>query len=408
MPDPCESTSAHGVEKPVGQTKQRVRRVLLIDPSVEFAAALKHCQPEHGKVSVAQGKTAQQAFKKADAAGKIDLAVIGRQAAGSDAIDVAKQLKARDAATAVVLVTDNADFATAQQALQIGAMDLIVRNEDAEQQTDWLEDTLTRLNSALDRQWTERVRSTRIRKLKRLCKKLNAARLEVTDQVDVLCNDLVTAYQELAVQMQSLTQASGYEQAVGEELDLEVVLRKTLEYIVKQAGPCNAAVFLPSSADEFALGGYVNYNCTKESADMLLEHLADVLAPRIADQNQGLIHVTDNQTLRNMLGDDWNYLADCHMLAIPAGHDDESLAVITLFRDNNEPFSNQAIEALAIISEQMGELLGRIIRVHHRATPGFDEYPTHNDPEGFLPPSSWDDNEHDDDPYHEEDDGFAF
>lgn len=409
MPDPCDSTQAGGVEKPARPTKQRMRRVLLIDPSVDLANALKHCQPEHGKVRVTHSKTIKQAIKKAQAPGKFDLAVISESSSTASAIDLAGQIQAIDTSTAVVLLTNHADFATAQQALQIGAMDLIVRAEGCESDTAWLEDALTRINAALDRQWQERVRSSRVRKLKRLCKKLNAARLEVTDQVDVLCNDLVTAYQELAVQMQNITHANGYEQAIGEELDLEVVLRKTLEYIVKQAGPCNAAVFLPSSADEFALGGYVNYDCTKESADMLLEHLADVLAPRIAETSQGVLHITENQSLSDMLGDDWNYLADCHLLAMPASHDDEALAVITLFRDNNQPFSNQAIEALACISDQMGELLGRIIRVHHRAVPGFNDYTSPSTPsEGFLPPTDWKETNDYDEPEEEEDDGFAF
>ena len=192
------------------------------------------------------------------------------------------------------MLTQTPDFSLAQEAMQIGAADIIIKPAKAD--TAWLESTAQRVTAVLDRQWTERVRSTRIRKLKRLCRKLNDARLEVTEQVDVLCNDLVTAYQELAVQVQNVTQTAGYREAIGEELDLEAVLRKTLEYIVQQAGPCNAAVFLPSSADEFSLGGYVNYDCTKESADMLLEHLADVLAPAGCEQGRRA-HARDGQPL---------------------------------------------------------------------------------------------------------------
>ena len=383
---------------------------MLVDPSAALVPALKTCMPEQGQVSIIHATDPAQALELAQEAGRIDLAVISDPFADGDAVALTEQLKTRKAATGVVLITQQAKFAIAQQAIRLGAMDLIVRPKASEQDGLWLEDTSTRIGQALDRQWKERSRSGRIRKLKRLCKKLNTARLEVTEQVDVLCNDLVTAYQELAVQMQSVTQTNGYHEAIGEELDLEVVLRKTLEYIVKQAGPCNAAVFLPASADEFSLGGYVNYDCTKESADMLLEHLADVLAPRVADSDQGLIHVTENGSLDKLLGDDWNYLADCHLLAMPACHDDESLAVITLFRDNDQPFSDQAIEALNCISEQMGELLGRIIRVHHRAVPGFSEDFTSSSETsgGFLPPSDWQSHDDQDEPYEEEDDGLAF
>lgn len=414
MPDPRESTPAGGVEKTARPVKTRTRRVLLVDPSPALKPALTKCRPEQGSVVVVHAKTLKQARKLVKDAGRIDLVVACDTLSDGSGLTLVRELKERDPAIAAVLLTDHADFALAQEALRLGATDLIVRGEASEIDAGWLADATARVGEALDRQWTERIRSARIRKLKRLCKKLNAARLEVSEQVDVLCSDLVTAYQELAVQVQSVTHTHGYIEAIGDELDLEVVLRKTLEYIVKQAGPCNAAVFLPSSADEFALGGYVNYDCTKESADMLLEHLADVLAPRVAGPDAGLLHVTDNQALDDLLGDDWNYLADCHLLALPAAHDDEALAVITLFRDSDQPFTEPAIEALSCISEQMGELLGRIIRVHHRAIPGFNDSfgtePTDSitPSQGFLPPSQWNGLDDDDETDDEEDDGLAY
>lgn len=134
---------------------------------------------------------------------------------------------------------------------------------------------------------------------------------------------------------------------------------------------------------------------------MLLEHLADVLAPRVSNSDQPVLHAMDNQTLSDLLGDDWNYLADCHLLALPAMQDGEALAVITLFRDEDEPFTEPAIETMASVADQMGELLGRIIRVHHRAMPDFDP-PTPQDT--FLPPAEWDGYDNTADPFDAEGD----
>lgn len=413
MSDPRESKPAGGLEKSTKPKRKLTRRILLVDPSPALKPALQQCEAEHGSVQVVYASTLAKArnLVKSKDAGKIDIAVLNHFAKAGE-LELAKELTSADVATRIVLLTDQPDFTYAQQAMQLGSLDLIIRPDTQDTDQDWLVSTTQRVTDALNRQWTERMRSSRIRKLKRLCKKLDAARNEVSEQVDVLCNDLVTAYQELAVQMQSLSHTSGYIDAIGEELDLEAVLRKTLEYIIKQAGPCNAAVFLPSSADEFALGGYVNYDCTKESADMLLEHLADVLAPRIAENAEDMLHVTANDELDALLGDDWNYLADCHLVALPAVQDGEALAVLTLFRDNDQPFSQQAIDALHFIGSEMGELLGRIIRVHHRAVPGFDEVIDPVDPsDGFLPPSEWHlgaDADDDDEPENEEDDGLAY
>ena len=412
MPDPLESTPAGGLEQPIKPKKsksggsKRARRVLLIDPSKTLGSAMQACKVDQGQLGIISAPTIQAAHDQLKDAGKIDLALIPQANDGSG-LELARQLKAKDPATAIVMLTETPDFALAQQAMQLGAADLIIKPAAEQADDAWHASVVDRVAKVLDRQWTDRVRMTRIRKLKRLCRKLNDARMEVTDQVDVLCSDLVTAYQELAVQVQNVTQTAGYREAIGDELDLEAVLRKTLEYIIQQAGPCNAAVFLPSSADEFSLGGYVNYDCTKESADMLLEHLADVLAPVVARTGEELMHVTDNRALDDLLGDDWNYLADCDLLALPVKHDGEALAVITLFRDNEQPFTEPAIDAMSSIADQMGALLGRIIRVHHRSMPDYDEPNKASDT--YLPPAEWDGYAKDADPFDDEDDdGMPF
>ena len=405
MPDPLESTPAGGVEKPTKPKRtKRARRVLLIEPSPSLGPALQQCKADNGTLAIVNAPSINAARQQIKDAGKLDVALIPQASDGSG-MELARELKAKDPATAVVMLAQTPDFALAQQAMQFGAADIIIKPSPEQTDDAWLTSVGDRVTKVLNRQWADRARMTRIRKLKRLCRKLNAAREEVTDQVDVLCNDLVTAYQELAVQVQNVTQTAGYREAIGQELDLEAVLRKTLEYIVQQAGPCNAAVFLPSSADEFSLGGYVNYDCTKESADMLLEHLADVLAPAVANKGEEIMHVTDNRGLDDLLGDDWNYLADCDLLALPVNHDGEALAVITLFRDNEQPFTEPAIDAMSSIAEQMGELLGRIIRVHHRAMPGLDD---HANDKTYLPPSEWDGYEKEADPFEDEDDDMSF
>ncbi|MCC7408221.1 MAG: response regulator transcription factor, partial [Phycisphaeraceae bacterium] len=107
-----------------------------------------------------------------------------------------------------------------------------------------------RIELALRRQAGRGKVKRRIHRLQRICHKLQHAHDEVTQQVDILCTDLVTAYQELAAQMQQVVQTRDYVALVKQELDLEQLLRKTLEYILEKAGPTNAAIFLPASMDE--------------------------------------------------------------------------------------------------------------------------------------------------------------
>jgi len=129
---------------------------------------------------------------------------------------------------------------------------------------------------------------------------------------------------------------------------------------------------MPGAIEGYTLGGYVNYDCNRESADFLLDHLADVVAPQLADHD-GLMHVTDNASLSQWIGDDAAYLEDSHVIGIPCQHQDETLAVVVLFRDASEPFHQQVGEQLNAIAPTLADHLARIIRIHHRHLPDFLE-----------------------------------
>lgn len=343
-------------------------RVLLVEESGNTAAALEACHPADRRV------TTDHAANLADAdamlcRGGYDLALIADALPDGGGIELATRIARDHADTRAIVLADPSRAAAGFAAIRAGITDVLL--------TPLAPDALdAALIHALDAQKHERSQRDRVERLRRLCKKLNQARLDVTDQVDVLCNDLVSAYQELANQMQQVAATSEYHALVRDELDLEQVLRKTLEYAIEKAGPTNAAIFLPATMDEYSLGGYVNYDCTSDSADMLLDHLADVLAPRVAERDE-LVHLTDNGTLAHWIGDDAAYLADSHVLAFAAHHEGESLAVVALFRDGDEPFHESVIEAAGAVGPVLGETLARVIKVHHRHIP--DDY----DPDGY-------------------------
>lgn len=113
-----------------------------------------------------------------------------------------------------------------------------------------------------------------------MCRRLNTAREQVSQQVDTLCSDLVNAYQELADHMNQVTTATEFKGLIRNELDIESLLRTTLEFVLSRSGPTNAAIFLPTTSGDYSLGAYVNYDCPKETVDVLLDHLANVVAPR--------------------------------------------------------------------------------------------------------------------------------
>ncbi|MEM8495947.1 MAG: GAF domain-containing protein, partial [Planctomycetota bacterium] len=142
--------------------------------------------------------------------------------------------------------------------------------------------------------------------------------------------------------------------------------------------PANAAIFLPATMDEYSLGGYVNYDCTKEAADLLLEQLADSLAPRIA-AHEDLVHLTRREDIERWIGPEAGALGDSELLAVPCMWDDECLAVLVLFRDVDQPFVEDHLDRVSALAPMMGEALEKIIRVHHRSLFSDDEHESYGE-----------------------------
>lgn len=346
--------------------KQRsTTKVLLVDrqPDVQLAidACFKGSDTQITKVSTISDA------RKYLSEQPVDLALIEMTLPDGQGVDLVREINASSHITQSVMLYAGESYDKTVEALRAGASDIIQKPFD-------FSILSKRLQSAVKRQKQNLHKRDRVQKLRKLCKKLNRGKEEASEQVDILCNDLVTAYQELANQMQHVVQSSEFSSLVKDELDLEQIVRKTLEYVLEQCGPTNAAIFLPSSSDEYTLGGYVNYDSSSEAADLLLQHLADILAPRVAE-HQEPVHVEDNTSMQEFIGDDASYLIDSHLIAFPCVYEDEVLAVVTIFRDGEFRFTDDFVETCEAVAPMLGEHLAKVIRVHHRFAPeGFDSH----------------------------------
>ena len=162
------------------------------------------------------------------------------------------------------------------------------------------------------------------------------------------------------------------------ELDVESLLRTTLEYVLHKIGPTNAAVFLPTSGQDFTLGAYVNYDCPRDCVDMLLDHVAASVAPAIEADPSMRLH-RGEEALDELMGEHAAWLTGCEAVTFAAEHAGEMLAAVALFRDDLDPFVVRSMQRLGVISELLAQQLARIIRVHHRHVPidqwgGSDEH----------------------------------
>ncbi len=325
-----------------------------------------------------------------------DLVIIERALEETDGIDLLDQLSSTHPALVGVIIGQVENTDDAVRAMRAGACDLISIQSRTAQSTRRLIDSVKRAERI-------RQRDARVERLKTLCHKLNTARKEVSGQVGTLCNDLVTAYQDLSEQFGDVKLATELNALLRQELEIESLLRTMLEFTLSKLGSTNAAVFLPSSSGDYSLGAYVNYDIPKDAAEIMLDQLADTLAPRFEDTTE-VVTITGREEMDRAFGNDAHWLEDTTAMIVSCQHEDECLAVIGLFRDETIRFDDEDARILTIISKLFAEQLGRVIRVHHRHLP--------KDQWGALDAGSFDDSmdEPDDDDFFSSDDdhyGFA-
>lgn len=331
-------------------------RVLVVDGDPRSSDQLSEVV-DRGRFDVVHAGTLGDARAHLDRQ-QVDLALIDDQLPDGSGATLADELGGLGSETQTIMICSHATFAAATRAVRSGAADVLLKPLKNRELAERVQEAAAR------HEWRRR-EQRRVRRLRRTCRRLGQLRSEVTDQVDVLCKDLVTAYQELAEQMQRTIQATEFSAVVRKELDIGQLLRKTLEFILNTAGPTNAAIFLPASDGRYTVGGYINNDCAGESMDMLLDHLADVLACRVAKMDEPL-HITTNPALSEVLGDDSAYLIDSHLLGYACCHENEVLAVVVLFRDQSQPYEQAATDLAVTMGPILGDYMAKLIRIHHR------------------------------------------
>jgi len=278
-----------------------------------------------------------------------------------DALALAERSTREGEPVSVVLLAGEATAELATRAMRAGVADLITGEENASE-------LANRMRRAAERAMHAENRRRREERLRQLAQRLNDARHDVSRQVRGLCQDLVEAYQEVTDNMTRLTIAAEFSSMIRNELDVETLLRTALEFILAKVGPTNAAVFLPSTSDEYSLGAYVNYDGPKDTTEMLLDHLAAVIPERIEGEDE-IVRLTGERELVRRFGEGAEWLGEANLLAFACRDEDECLAVVVLFRDIDSEFDERAEAVCRALANLFGQQLGRVIRIHHRHLP---------------------------------------
>jgi hypothetical protein len=142
---------------------------------------------------------------------------------------------------ACVVWCDAPTIELASACLQLGAADLIDNTSALE--------APARLAKAIrrTRQWraARRLRATRAKELRDAGKQLASLRGELEKQVGVVAGQLAGGFRDVAGQLKYVAVATELETLLRQELEVEPLLRTTLEFLLRKVGAVNAAIFMP-------------------------------------------------------------------------------------------------------------------------------------------------------------------
>ena len=288
----------------------------------------------------------------------VDALMIDANHGGREAIRLIREAQNRVPWIRAMVWSDHLDPMQTLEAIREGASDYLVIPTDIDRIN-------TRLDQLLDRVRSARNNENQMNNLMDTCRELTESRDEMSDQVDVLCNDLASAYRSMRDQMSDAVIVSEFKTLISQELDVEDMLRTSLEYMLRRVGPTNAVVYLPETPGRFGIGAYVNYDMNDGDPMPVYKALGEAMCSRMHTETE-LVRYEDGEAWSRSKSPDTESLTNMDLIAFSCRHNDETLAIISFFRDKENPFDDETAGLLDSLRSVLGEHLGRIVRIHRR------------------------------------------
>lgn len=367
-PEVRSDGAAHSQDAGETGVLARALRVLLIAPDEPGAALAQRLEGRVARLTRvnphATPATDTNAVLAAVSSRRHDIVLIHADAGASGGFEIARALSRLSDAPASVMIAERPTMELALSAMRAGAGDMLCTSSPARELADRLADAARQ----------GRQKSLTRRRLERRCARLQVVSKDCDATRAALDRELAAlgvrsgAHEATHERVKRLTMATEIASIFRQELELESLLRTALECLLKKTGPTNAAIFLPSSAGDFTLGAYANYDCPKGGAETMLDTLAGVVAPAF-ERRPGIHHLPTPAHVELLLGEHAHWLPNSAMVVTACRADDECLAVLAIFRDSRDTFGADVRSKVGLVAELFTQQLARVVRTHHRHLP---------------------------------------
>ena len=178
-------------------------------------------------------------------------------------------------------------------------------------------------------------------------KRLNDARRIVSKKVDLLCNDLISAYGELSTSTRRRSHAGRLPQATRARPTISSRCSATrwIGCFGRWVTP-TSRIWLAGEDGEFQLGAYMKYTIAGD--DATVETLQQGMLPLVV--RDGFVHATGAELKEQLDKEAFRILQAQDVLGICCNYLGEPLAGITFFRDATSVFSENDEATLKAIA----------------------------------------------------------
>jgi FixJ family two-component response regulator len=325
-------------------------RVLVVDDEADLLEVISDTVGKKLGCRLVTAKNVAQARKVLETQ-KIDLLLTDVNLPDGDGMTLLSVLHLHQPQADAIVMTGQANMDEAIEAMREGASDFVPKPFSATELSERVKRGLARAAASVKGE-------ERLARLRRAVKKLNDARKMVSKKVDLLCNDLISAYGELSKQLDLVRVQESYRHCQAEAKDLEQLLCHTMDWLLRQMGYSNIAVWLAGDEDDFQLGAYMKY--TTPGEPKLTEALRNGLV-KVAVKD-GAVHLSGDDLRARLTAAEMDQLKDQDVLAVNCSYLAESLGVVVMFRDAKNPFTEEDAATLKTVCPLFAVALAAIVR----------------------------------------------
>ena len=348
---PVGTPSSKAVQRP---------RVLVVDDEPQLVKLIEEVVLRQVDCRVLVAANLDQA-RRVLSSGPIEVLVTDLRLPDGDGTSLLATLQEKQPNAAAIVVTGHASVDSAITALRGGAIDFVKKPFHPQHLAERVRHALGH-HAQLDK------REKRFNRLRDAVRRLNESRKLISKKVDLLCNDLVSAYGELSKQLDNVRTQEGFRKATKDAKDLEQLLCHSMDWLLRQIGYCNVAVFLAADDGVFQLGAYMKYTVPGEQ--MLTDALRRVVVPMAA--REPLVRLRGQDLSDRLTPQELAYVKGHDMMAVNCTYLGESLAALIFFREESKNFQEEDLSLLRQISPIFALELATIVREHQPDQPFYE------------------------------------